>query len=147
MSFDGVPRPSQVNPYADPLSPYAAASAAQTDKAGKPLVKGPDKEEGVKAAHREEKQHRDTEDDEERGEAFSEEEAEQIRLMAKMRGLMNFSLEAGVNYEFQMNPETGLIDLIESESGALVMQLLPDELMQLSQKIQRFAGVLTDRAG
>jgi len=146
MGFDGVPRPAQVNPYTDPLNPYTAANAARTDQAGKPLIKSLTKEEKIKALE-EEKRDYPQQEDEEQGEAFSEEEAEQIRLFAKMRGLMNVSLESGMRYEFHINPQTGLVDMMEAETGKVVLQLQPDELMQLSQQIQRYAGMLTDRSG
>lgn len=146
MGFEGIPRPAQVNPYTDPLNPYAAANAARSEQAGKPLIKSLTKEEQVKALQRDNRDQSQSDDDEE-GEAFTEEEAEQIRLFAKMRGLINISLQSGVRYEFHVNPETGLVDLIDMESGQVVLQLQPEELMQLSQKIQRYAGMLTDRSG
>lgn len=146
MGFEGIPRPAQVNPYTDPLNPYAAANAARSEQVGKPLIKSLTKEEQVKALQRDNREQSQSDDDEE-GEAFTEEEAEQIRLFAKMRGLINISLQSGVRYEFHVNPETGLVDLIDMESGQVVLQLQPEELMQLSQKIQRYAGMLTDRSG
>ena len=147
MSFDGIPKPAQINPYTDPLNPYAAANAARSEASGKPLVKKLNKEEKVKAAQRDERQYHEPDDEEEQGEAFNEEEAEQIKMFAKMRGLMNLSLESGKRYEFRVNPETGLIDLVEMESDTIILQLMPDELMTLSQKIHRYAGILTDRSG
>jgi len=148
MSFDGIPKPSQLTPYATgSMNPYTAANAARTNNTGTPLVKKLSQEEKIKAAQREEREYHQADDEEERGEAFSEEEAEQIRIMAKMRGIMNLALESGKRYEFQMNSETGFIDLIEVETGILILQMLPEELMTLSQKIQRYGGMLTDRAG
>lgn len=146
MGFDGIPRPAQINPYTDAMNSYAAANSARSERSQRPLVKALSKEEQIKALQREQHQEEDT-DDEEDAEPFSEEEEEQIRLFAKMRGLMNFSLEKGVHYEFHVNPHSGLIDLVESGSGKVVLQLMPDELMQLSRKIQRYAGMLTDRNG
>lgn len=146
MGFDGVPRPAQVNPYTDPLNPYTAVNAARTEQAGKPLVKSLTKEEKIKALEEEKREYPQPED-EEQGEAFTDEEAEQIKLFAKMRGLMNVSLESGVRYEFHINPQTGLVDMIEAGTGKVVLQLQPDELMQLSKQIQRYAGMLTDRSG
>jgi uncharacterized FlaG/YvyC family protein len=128
------------------MNPYAAGNSARSDQAHRPMVKALSKEEQIKALQREQHQH-DEDDEEETPEPFSEEEEEQIRLFAKMRGLMNFSLEQGVHYEFHINPQTGLVDLVESSTGKVVLQLMPDELMQLSQKIQRYAGMLTDRNG
>jgi flagellar protein FlaG len=146
MGFDGIPRPAQVNPYTDPMNPYMAANSAKSDRAGKPLVKELNKEEQVKALYREQPQHHDA-DDEQEHEPFSEEEEEQIRLFAKMRGIMDFSLKTGARYEFHINAQSGMVDLIDLESGDVVLQLQPEELLQLSQKIQRYAGMLTDRSG
>jgi uncharacterized FlaG/YvyC family protein len=146
MGFDGIPRPAQINPYTDAMNPYAAASSARSEQAQRPLVKALTKEEQIKALQREQHQ-QDDEEDEEDAEPFSEEEEAQIRLFAKMRGLMNFSLEQGVRYEFRINAQTGLVDLVDVGSDTVVLQLHPDELMQLSQKIQRYAGMLTDRSG
>jgi uncharacterized FlaG/YvyC family protein len=148
MSFDGVPKPGQLTPYATGnMNPYAAANAARLSNTETPLIKKLSRDEKVKAAQREERERHEADDEDERGEAFSEEEAEQIRIMAKMRGIMNLALESGKRYEFQLNVEAGCVDLIEVESGALILQLLPEELMTLSRKIQRYAGMLTDRAG
>lgn len=147
MSFDGVPRPSQLNAYGDAMNPYTAANAARVNQAGKPLVQSLNKEEKVSALKKEERQHHDAEDDEEQEEAFSEEEAEQLRLFAKMRGIMNFSLESGVAYEFHINQTSGMIDLVEAKSGKSVLSLTPAELQQLSGKIHRYAGMLTDASG
>lgn len=147
MSFDGIPRPAQLNPYTGAMNPYLAANAAKTDRAGKPLVKSPHGKERVKGLQRDERQYNEADDDEERGEIFSQEEAEQIQIMAKVRGVMNLALEAGKRYEFRVNAEQGWVDLIEMDTGTVVLQFTPEELMQLSQKIQRYAGMLTDRAG
>ncbi len=146
MGFDGIPRPSQITPYTDALNPYIAGNAARAEQAGKPLVKGPQREEQIKSVHKEERQYHEADDEEENEEGFTEEEAEQVRLFARMRGLMNFSLESGTRYEFRMNPETGLMDLVEADSGQVVLTLTPEELLQLSRKIQRYAGMLTDRS-
>jgi uncharacterized FlaG/YvyC family protein len=128
------------------MNPYAAANSARSEQTQRPLVKALSKEEQIKALQREQHQQED-DDEEETAEPFSEEEEEQIRLFAKMRGLMNFSLQQGVHYEFHVNAQSGLIDLVESGSGKVVLQLMPAELMQLSRKIQRYAGILTDRSG
>lgn len=145
MAFDGVPRPSQVQYGSDALNPYLAANAAQTERLKKPLVKGPDSHDRVQATHKEHEQYHDG--DEENDEGLSQEEQEQILLFAKMRGLLNFSLQEDVRYEFRVNPLTGLIDLVATESGELKLTLTPDELMQMSRKIQRYAGMLADRSG
>lgn len=147
MSFDGLPRPAQMGLSTGGMNPYAAANAARTDNAGKPLVKSLNKEEKVKALQKEQQEYHQPDEEEERGEAFSEEEAEQIKIMAKMRGVMGLALKEGQRYEFQINAKTGLIDLVEVDTQVVILQMQPEELMALSQKIQRYAGMLTDRAG
>jgi uncharacterized FlaG/YvyC family protein len=147
MSFDGIPRPSSLNPYSDPLGAYAAANAARAEREGKPLVQSLDKEEKIKGLQREQRDQGQADHEDDDGEAFSEEEAEQIRIFAKMRGMMNLALDSAKRYEFRVNELTGLVDLIEMETGRLVLQLTPEELMDLSQKIERYAGVLTDHNG
>jgi hypothetical protein len=146
MGFEGLPRPSQVNPYTDPLNPYTAGNLARTDQAGKPLIQKLSKEEAIKALEEERRRYEQADDDAS-GETFSEEEAEEILLFAKMRGLMNVSLQSGKRYEFRMNPQTGMVELTAMDSGELVLQLTPVELMRLSEKLQRYAGMLTDLNG
>lgn len=147
MAFDGIPRPSQITPYTDVMNPYVAGNAARTEQAGKPLVQGPEKEDKIKSVHKEERQYHDAEDEEEKEESFSEEEAEQLKIFARMRGIMNFSLESGTRYEFKINPENGMVDLVAADTGQVAMTLTPEELIQVSQKIHRYAGILTDRSG
>lgn len=147
MTFEGIPRASQLNPYADGMNPYAAAHAAKTDQAGRPLVKGLQKEEKIKSVTKEDQQQHDHEEEDPQEEPFTEEEAEQVRIFARMRGIMNFSLESGARYEFAINPDTGLVDLTAATTGQVVLTLTPEELVQLSRKIHRYAGVLTDHSG
>lgn len=147
MSFDGIPRPSQVNAYTHVLNPYQAQNQARAENDKIPLVQSPHQKDKVKALQKEQHEHAQADEEAESDEFFDEEEAEQLRIFAKMRGIMNFSLENGVRYTFQVNTTTGLIDLVEEMTGNVVLKLMPEELMQLSQKIQRYAGILTDRTG
>lgn len=147
MSFDGILRPSQMTPSTGAMNPYTASNLARANQAGKPLVQKLSKDEEITALQEHQRQYQEAEDNEERGEAFSEEDAEAIRLFAKMRGLMSVSLETGKRYEFHINAQTGLIDLLEADTRHVILQLTPDELMRLSEKIQRYAGMLTDLSG
>ncbi len=147
MGFEGLPRPSQVNPYTDPLNPYTAGNLARAEQAGKPLIQKLSSEEAIKALEEERRREQANEDEEDQGEAFSEEEAEQIRLFAKMRGIMNVSLQTGKRYEFRLNAQTGMVELVELSSEALILQLTPVELARLSDKLHRYAGMLTDLSG
>jgi hypothetical protein len=147
MGFDGLPRPAQVNPYTNPLNPYIAGNLARAEQAGKPLIEKLSSEEALKALEEERRREQSDEDEEEQGEAFSEEEAEQIRLFAKMRGIMNVSLQTGKRYEFRLNPQTGMVELLELPSEELIFQLTPVELARLSNKLHRYAGMLTDLSG
>ena len=146
MGFDGIFRPAQVNPYSNPMNPYLADNLARSEAVGKHLVEKTAKEEALEALEEEQRQQQEA-DDEEQGETFSEEEAEEILLFAKMRGLMNVSMESGKRYEFHINPETGMVEMIALDTGELVLQLTPVELMRLSDKLQRYAGMLADRSG
>jgi hypothetical protein len=146
MSFDGIPRPSQINPYNDPLGPYSACNAAKAEQAGKPLVKGLSKEEQLKGLP-EEHQQQTPQDDRDKGQSFNEAEVEEIMLLAKMRGVLNFAMNPDVHYEFHLNVQSGLVELREVASGKLMLKLTPDELMGLSEKLHRSAGMLTNRSG
>ncbi|WP_373532830.1 hypothetical protein [Vampirovibrio sp.] len=128
------------------MNPYTAGNLARTDQAGQPLIQKLSKEEGLQALQEEQRGYPQADEDAS-GETFSEEDAEEILLFAKMRGLMNVSLQSGKRYEFRINPQTGMVELTELDSGALVMQLTPVELMRLSEKLQRYAGMLTDLSG
>ena len=146
MSFDGIPRPSQMNMAQDPLNPYLAANAAKTEQAGKPLIKSPDKDEQVKALQQDHQRYQENDDDERR-EHFDEEEIEEIMLLAKMRGVMHFAMDPDIDYEFRLNPQSGMVELWEVAAHKLMLKLTPDEMMNLSEKIHRAAGMLTDRSG
>ena len=146
MSFDGIPRPSQINPYNDPLGAYSAAYAAKAEQAGKPRIQSPGKDEGLKGLQKEEHQQADLDEDEQ-GQAFSEDEAEAILLLAKMRGVMNFALDPDVHYEFHLNPKSGMVELREASTGKRMLQLTPEELIHLSEKLHRAAGMLSDLSG
>ncbi len=144
MSFDGIPKPSQMHAYADPLSPYLGAHQANEAARSRPKI-GKNK-----AAYSTEKINKELEqyqgiDDEEPKEGLNEEEREQILIFAKLRGLMNFSLESGVLYRFQVNEETGLVDLIDSRDEKVLLTLTAEELLKVSEKINRYAGMITDR--
>jgi len=145
MSFDGI-RPSQMHTSADPLSPYLAAHEARTEEARRPQVKQTTKDESSTAVHKELPQYGEEEEEDEQP-VLSEDEAEQILLFAKMRGIMSGALEKGTKFRFQINAETGMVELRDAGTGNIVLTMTPSDLMQLSGKIQRYAGVLTDRAG
>lgn len=146
MGFDGLFRPAQILPQTDSLNPYAAAHLARHDQASAPRVKAPDKDDGVHSLPERQEQPASDEDEEGRPE-FSAEEEEEIRLMAKMRGIMNFSLESGTRYEFHINAVSGMVDLIAVGTGECILQLTPEEVIRFSEKIHRYAGMLMDRAG
>lgn len=146
MTFEGIPRPGQVAPGTDPLSPYLAAHEAKTERKQRPQVKKTERDESSTAVHKELPQYADEEDEQEQ-QTLSDEEAEEILLFAKMRGIMNVALEKGTKYKFQINPENGMVDLRDANTGKHVLSMTPSELMQISGKIERYAGVLTDRAG
>jgi len=147
MGFEGLSQPGQMNLYTGANNPYLAANAAKLTAAKSPLVKKTEQDEAVTATQRDDRDNAQPDDEDERGERFSEEEAGAIRHMATLRGVLNLALEAGKRYEFQLDAASGLVNLISMETGECILQLYPEELMQLSQKIQRYAGMLTNRAG
>ena len=146
MGFDGLFRPAQILPQTDSLNPYTAAHLARQEQASTPRIKAPDKDDGIHSLPEHHDQ-QSSDDDEEAQSSFSEEEAEQIRLLAKMRGILNFSLDNGTHYEFRINQESGMVDLVVAKTGERVLQLTPEEMMHFSEKIERYAGMLLDRAG
>lgn len=141
MGFDGVYRPNSVP---DALNPYLADRAAKAANAKKPQVKQAQKEESVVSVYKELPQYGD--DEEQEGQEFSEDEIAKILQFAKMRGIMHSVLHEDAYYEFKLNEETGLIDLIDLDNDKTVMHLSPDEMVELTQKILRYTSVLTDRA-
>ncbi len=143
MSFDGIPKPSQLHAYADPLSPYIGANQANEAARHQPRVKKNREAYDAEKVNKELEQYYDPEDEPQEG--LNEEEREQILVFAKLRGLMNFSLEQGVLYRFQVNESSELVDLIDSRNGQVMLTLTGDELLQVSEKIQRYAGIITDR--
>ncbi len=146
MSFDGSPRPIQLNPYNDPLGAYSAAYAARAEQAGKPRIQSPGKDEGLKGLQKEEHQQTD-QDQDEQGQTFSEDEVDAIMLLAKMRGVLNFALDPDIHYEFSLNSASGLVELREVSTGKRMLQLTPEEMIQLSGKLHRAAGMLSDLSG
>lgn len=149
MSLEGLPRIAPGLPGVDALSPYQAAFTARLEYAGKPLVKDRKDDGSIRTLGREHRH--DPEEDEHPAhdgqEPFSEEEAEQIRMFARMRGVMNFSMESGVRYAFRINEASGCVDLVNTQTGEVALQLQPEEMLRLSERIQRYAGFLTDRSG
>lgn len=145
MSFDGVARPSQLNPYADPLSASLGAHEAAREARRKPRVeKKRDAYEAI-AAHKDLARY-DLDDDEASADTLSDEEREQVLLFAKLRGVMNLSLETGALYRFAYNEQTGQADLLHDRTGQVVLSLSVEELLQLSQRMARYTGMIANRS-
>lgn len=145
MSFDGI-RTSQVNPQ--------VASSLMAYGASREVAKKHNVERQQRTYRGAGSRKRDSMDEflalgpeEPREDFLSEEEREEILRFAKLRGLMNFAFKEGRRYHFQLNPDSGLVDLIELDTGELQISLRPEELMALSDKIHRYAGLMTDQAG
>jgi uncharacterized FlaG/YvyC family protein len=145
MGFDGIPKPAQYSPTG-PLNPYLADHAAKAERAKKPQVRRQENDENVTATHKELPHYGDEQENHARHE-LTEEEYEQIMTFAKMRGIMNLAFEQGEKYHFNVNPQTGLVDIIAERTGHIVLSITPLELMEMTQRIHRYAGVLTDRSG
>lgn len=146
MSFDGIQRPSQLNPYSDPLNPSIGAYAAAQEAAHAPQVRTVDKKRRLEAT-KEKFDPLYDEETEEEPETLSEEEKEQIQIFAKLRGLLNFSLKEGAQYKFHIDPEAGLVNLVAEQTGEVVLRLTPEELIQICGKLKRYAGMMADREG
>lgn len=152
MSFDGVPRPTQLNAYSDPLSSYLASNEASEEARRKSQIKDIDKLAKSNPSRR--KDEEDGFDGDDPGshkrwidyDLMSEEERELFRKFAQVRGLMNFSLESGARYSLQINTQTGMVDLVEQGTGQIKLSLTPTELHELSQRMERYAGIMTDRS-
>jgi hypothetical protein len=150
MSFEGLPRPV---PRMDAFNPYLAGSLARADRLHASPVEPLSAEEALKALEREpENPSERNQDDEEQeqnnnGELLTPEEISDLSLMAKKQGIDNFSVESGTRFEFRVNSLSGLVELVVANSGELILELSGQDLLRFSHKINRYAGVLTDRKG
>lgn len=145
MAFDGIPKPAQYSP-GGPLNPYAADNAARVQNAKTPKIKKAPSDQGATPTYKE-LPHYDTDEKEDTQRHLTEEEYEQIMLFARLRGIMNLALDKGEQYQFQVNPETALVDVIAVSTGRVMISMTAVELMEMTQRIHRYAGVLTDRNG
>lgn len=148
-------------PYAEPLGAYSAASRAK--------VKADKKKEASALDHSEETPVEETEalravreeDDVNSGggqkrkrrqgisyyqDILSEEEQALLEKFARIRGLMDFTAAGDKAYQLKINTQNGLVDIVDADSGELAMSLTPDEFHQLSQKMIRYSGTLTDQS-
>ncbi|MGE0200303.1 MAG: hypothetical protein AB7P76_04970 [Candidatus Melainabacteria bacterium] len=141
MGFDGIPSFRRV----DHLNPYAAEQAAKSDNIHRPKIGKPESDEGVHEAPK----HLagDPDDDENKHAPLTDQELEEVLRFARLRGILSLSFETGALYEFQLNPERGTVDLVKQDSGQVVLSFAPSELHELMQKLDRYAGFLSDRAG
>jgi uncharacterized FlaG/YvyC family protein len=145
MSFEGLQRPL---PRTDALSPYTASNLARADNAHMHQIKPLEAEEALKALEREPENPGEQEkEDADHSEILTEDEVHDLRLMAKMRGIMDFSIETGTRFEFHVNPLSGRMELMNADTGELILELTAEEVMRFSHKINRYAGVLMDQAG
>jgi len=147
MSFEGLPRPLVRN---DAMNPYLASSRAQADRMNTPKIRPLEADEAIQALEREPDNPNDRDDaekDPREGELLTEEELSDLRKMAKLRGIMDFSLESGTRFDFHLNPQTGLVGLVNTETGELILELDADEVQRFAHKINRYAGTLTDMNG
>lgn len=75
---------------------------------------------------------------------------QQVVALARMRGLHQFALSDEGFYRLHLNPDTGMVELIEVLDAAgerVLMVLTPDELKHLAAETHRTAGLLEDTAG
>lgn len=145
MGFEGIIRPNPLQ-SGNPLNPYAADQALKTANAKKPEVKKPHSDENTTGVYQE-LPHYNEKEERKHQDHLSPEEYEEVMLFARMRGILNLALSESELYQFHINPDTGLVELIAEGTGQIVMTLTPDDLMSLTEKIHRYAGMLADRNG
>lgn len=132
------------------MNPYLASNLAHADRSKTPMVKPLEADEAIKALEREPESPHDEEDgDKERsqGELLTEEELSDLHKMAKIRGIMDFSLESGTHFDFKLNSATGLVTLVNCQTGEVIMELTAEEVNRFAHKVTRYAGTLTDMNG
>jgi FlaG protein len=147
MSFEGLPRPF---PRTDAMNPYLASNLAHAERMKTPMIKPLEADEAIKALEREPDNPHDKEDGDEdhsQGELLTEEELSDLHKMAKLRGIMDFSLETGTRFDFKLNPLTGMVTLVNCETGEVIMELDAEEVNRFAHKVTRYAGTLTDLNG
>ncbi|MDX2085542.1 MAG: flagellar protein FlaG [Candidatus Melainabacteria bacterium] len=147
MSMDGLPRSAALGSAFDAHAAAAYQSqAAQAYRRKRPIEKSA----SAIPTHEEENRLGQLSDEDEENaqqEWLNEEERQQVMLFAKIRGLMNISLEEGVAYRFAVAADTGLIELLREDSQAVVLTLTPEEMVSLYKRMERYAGLLTDQSG
>lgn len=151
MSFNGLPPPSQINPaIASPANPYPVpiqTDAPRRIEAVRPSEESPSS-----------RQDDDTEAEDPQSQAgggkpkkrefgLSEDQRRRLQKMASFRKAATAALEAGTRYRFDIDPKTGDILLVVADTGQVAMQLTPEELYDLSDSLERVAGLLADQAG
>lgn len=142
MSFDGVPKPSQLSPSTDPLSPYLGANQAAYEAQNRPKIQKSQASEKSKAVDHQSGDYLNEKEDKDEG--LQPEEYEQILILARLRGIMNLSFKEGVLYQFHFNEETGLVELINENENTVMLTLSVEELLQVSQRMSRYAGRMSD---
>ncbi len=145
MSFDGLPRAAQAMPYSNSLNPYIGANQAQTLRRGKPSV---DKNRQAFSSDDSERAlPQESGLSEHGGDPLTEDEREQVLKFARLRGVLNFSLAHDGLYQFTYNEQTQQVELVDMTGGShqVLLTLTIDELLQMSQRIERFAGLITSR--
>jgi hypothetical protein len=154
MSFDNVPKPAQLNLNTNNYALFQVAqqTAAQLSRADK--ISAVAKTES--ALHTDTNLDRSLEGNEQagqdhaQGDHLTREEREHIIHLARLRGLIHFTLGEEKPYRLQLNPATGMVELVEvlnDETGDVVISLTPEELVSLARQTQRFSGLLEDTSG
>ncbi len=134
MGMDGLSRPNQLLPFGN-LN--ASERAAETNR-NSALVSRNDAVNPTGDYHESDagggnQQHR------KRRDSWEEE------LEAILKAQFNLNLDSSLVYEFIFNEKTERMELIDALSGNVLLSLTPEEFIQVTQNMNRNAGIITDR--
>lgn len=142
MGLDGLSKPGSFNIGLDPINPYLAANQVKVEGQKAHQVKKSRKKSLVKNFVEEERESFQSDNTTEH--FFSEADQEEIILFAKLKGLLNVSLTKGTAYLFRWNNETNLIELVSKSDEQVLLTLKQEEMLRLSDRIERYQGMLSD---
>lgn len=153
MVFDNIPRPIQINPALDNLNMQMAGQIFVDRVSSAERVKGVEASEDSKnlenktGTHQESADQMDAQQD--REQFLSREDRQYIIELAKMRGLLNFTLDEDKTYRLKINPHSGLVELIEilhADTGKVLLTLSNEDLQKIAQHTDH-SGLFKDELG
>jgi len=142
--MDGGIRPSQLNPYAQPLSSEAGVFAAAMSNAKRPSIEQLRRSQRNKALAKEKGVAQDDLPDDEEALWISEDEQAELLAYAKLRGIMNLAFHEGHKFRFQWDDDLAKVVLVQEPEGTILLVMDPEDLQELSERMHRYAGMLTN---